>query len=274
MMLRSRSRLRPTGVLPLAAGLLLASLPLAEASAAASLAEVKARGRLVVLSFPHPQSQFIRRAGADYEGVDYDLMRAYSRQLGVDLEIRPVATFDRLIPALLAGEGDIVASSFSITPARRELVEFSKPYFPILVMVVAPGATTLVSPSDLAPASACVVKGSSQEERLDRLGVGRKLYVARSGDCWGVLVQGEADFALFDSTAVATHLSSYPGLVHAFHLAGRDEYGFALAPGSGLRSSLDEFVDTVRRSGFLYRLVERHFGAEGAELFQLARDEE
>jgi ABC-type amino acid transport substrate-binding protein len=269
-------RSRPSRVLPAGAALLLAAALLAGAfpAAASSLAAVKQRGRLVVLSFPHPQSQFIRSDGAGgYEGLDHDLMRAFAHHLGVTLEVRPVASFDRLIPALLAGEGDLVASSYSITTARRERVDFSRPYFPILVMVVAPRGTPLARPDQLAGASACVVRGSSQEERLDALGVERKRYVERSGECWEVVAAGEAGFALFDSTAVATHLASHPGLVRAFHLPGRDEYGLAVVPGSDLRPALDEFLDSVRRSGFLYRLVERHFGAEGAELFQLAREE-
>ena len=45
-----------------------------------------------------------------------------------------------------------------------------------------------------------------------------------------------------------------------------------MTPGSDLREALNGFLEQSRTQGFLYRLVERHFGAKGVELFRLVRD--
>jgi ABC-type amino acid transport substrate-binding protein len=252
-------------------GLVLA-LALPTVAAAASKAEVKQRGRLVVLTFPHSLSSFMRQAGTGYEGVDHDLMRAFASRLGVELEIRPVAKFEDLIPALRAGRGDVIASSFSITEPRRELVDFSGSYFPVLIFAVTREGAGIAAAADLAGKTGCTVAGSSQEERMNRLGVPvQKHHVKSSGECWLAVQRGAADFTLLDSTAVLAHLGEYPGLVRAFHLPEADNYGFAVARGSNLRGELDAFLSESRQSGFLYHVVERHFGKQGAELFRLVK---
>jgi membrane-bound lytic murein transglycosylase F len=241
------------------------------AANAASLAAVKQRGRLVVLTFPHPLSSFMKESGEGYVGVDYDLMRAFASRLGVQLEVRPVGRFDDLVPALREGKGDVIASSFSITPARRELVDFSGSYFPVLIFAMVRQGSGIAAAGDLTGKSGCVVAGSSQEERMNRLANVRKSYVQTSGECWGAVADGAADFTLLDSTAVLAHMDEYPKVVKAFELPEADAYGFAVARGSDLRGELDAFIEQARQSGFLYQLVRRHFGQRGAELFKLVK---
>lgn len=260
--------------MPLATVLAL-TLAIPAAASASSVAEVKQRGRLVVLTFPHSLSSFMKAAGGSYVGVDYDLMRSFASRLKVQLDVRPVERFEDLIPALRAGNGDVIASSFSITAPRRELVEFSASYFPVLVFVMARKGTTITGPANLAGKTGCVVAGSSQEERMNRLAQGadrlRKHYVQSSGECWPAVAKGVADFTLLDSTAALAHMDEYPDVVRAFDLPDAESYGFAVVQGSDLRIELDSFIAEARRSGFLYQVVKRHFGEKGAELFRLVK---
>jgi ABC-type amino acid transport substrate-binding protein len=237
----------------------------------ASTAEVKQRGRLVVLSFPHSLSSFMRLADGGYVGVDYDLMRSFASRLGVQLEVKPVPRFEDLIPSLRGGKGDVIASSFSITTPRRELVDFTASYFPVLVFAMARKGIAISGPADLAGKNGCVVAGSSQEERMDRLAQVRKHYVKSSGECWDVVADGGADFTLLDSTAALAHMDEHPGVVKAFHLPEAEHYGFAVTRGNDLRAEIDAFIAEARKSGFLYQVVRRHFGEQGAELFRLVK---
>ena len=69
-------------------------------------------------------------------GFEYELIKDYQEHLNRNLasgELRVVADFvicprDSLIEKLNAGYGDIVAAGMTITPARRELVDFTTPY--------------------------------------------------------------------------------------------------------------------------------------------------
>jgi membrane-bound lytic murein transglycosylase F len=240
-------------------------------ASAATLAEVKQRGRLVVLTFPHPLSSFMKANGEGYVGVDYDLMRSFASRLKVQLDVKPVERFEDLIPSLRAGNGDVIASSFSITQPRRELVDFSASYFPVVVFAMVRKGSAINAPASLAGKTGCVVAGSSQEERMDRLAQAKKHYVQSSGECWSVVAKGTADFTLLDSTAVLAHMDDYPDVVRAFDLPDAENYGFAVVRGSDLRAELDSFIGEARRSGFLYQVVKRHFGEKGAELFKLVK---
>src|SRR3954466_10002729 len=93
-------------------------------------------------------------------GVTYEYMRAFEaflqkRQGGRGA--RAVVSFvpvsrDRLIPALLAGEGDLAAANLTVTPERRAQVDFSEPYLRDVkeVVVTGPASPNLATVDDLA----------------------------------------------------------------------------------------------------------------------------
>src|SRR6185295_16404727 len=99
---------------------------------AGDLADVKARGKLVVVIFPNQDIPFVRvkldalrqrnlklterRDPADFDGIDIDVMEGFAKSLGVKLEVFTLASsFGDLIPSLLRREGDVVANSLTIT---------------------------------------------------------------------------------------------------------------------------------------------------------------
>jgi ABC-type amino acid transport substrate-binding protein len=249
--------------------LLLALLSLlalsADTARASSLAEVKARGKLVMLSFPDMESPFIRvDVDVDlhhFKGIDYEILDGFARTQGVALEVRPVKpAFSELVPALLRGEGDVIASSFSITPERREKVDFTAPYFGVRTVVVVPQESAIRSPADLAGKTGSTVRGSSLEARLQTLGKVRLHYVDFMRWNYDALMEKEADFTLLEETFVWRLLPVYPDLKVAFALPGKDVFGFAVAPRSDLRAALDAYLQQIKDNGELDAIVRRYLG--------------
>jgi len=64
----------------------------------------------------------------EYTGFDIELMRAIGKQMGAEIQITSM-NFDGLIPALEAGNVDVLISAMTITPERAEKVIFSDPYY-------------------------------------------------------------------------------------------------------------------------------------------------
>ncbi len=60
--------------------------------------------------------------------LELDYLKQYADKHKLDLEEIPVARFEDLIPKLLAGEGDVIASNMSITPERQSQVAFTVPF--------------------------------------------------------------------------------------------------------------------------------------------------
>jgi polar amino acid transport system substrate-binding protein len=70
----------------------------------------------------------IFKQGKELKGVEVELARALGAQLGREIVFVEVPWKDQ-IEALNEGRTDIIMSSMSVTPARKYVVSFSKPYY-------------------------------------------------------------------------------------------------------------------------------------------------
>ena len=84
-------------------------------------------GQLTVCS-DMPYKPFEFEEDGKVQGFDYEIVRAMAELLGLEVEFR-TTPFDSIIPALAAGECDMIASAMTITDERAEQVDFTEPYF-------------------------------------------------------------------------------------------------------------------------------------------------
>ncbi len=109
-------------------------------------------------------------------GVVYETLQEFERFLNKKLkrgtlrvQVVPIpVTRDRLIPELLAGHADIAAAALTITPERRQLVDFSMPLVRDIseVVVTGPGAGDITSLDDLSGRDVHVRRSSSYYDSL------------------------------------------------------------------------------------------------------------
>lgn len=92
------------------------------------------------------------------------------KHLKVQVVFVPVSR-DELLPALVAGKGDIAASNLTITAGRQELVDFSVPAYTNVseVILSGPASPQVASIDDLAGKDVYVRKSSSYYESLVEL---------------------------------------------------------------------------------------------------------
>ena len=84
------------------------------------------------------QTEFTAKVsnGAYADGYDVQIAKLIAAELGVELEIKAIE-WDGLIPALRAGEIDMIIAGMSPTAKRKRSIDFSNTYFDSnLVMVV------------------------------------------------------------------------------------------------------------------------------------------
>ncbi len=112
-------------------------------------------------------------------GFEYELLKAYENFLNrkeknpyakIRMIFIPVP-FDRLFRSLNSGRGDIVAASLTITPERRKIVNFTKPYIPRVDEIVVLNKTVkdLHAVEDLSGRIVYVRRGSSYVTHLESL---------------------------------------------------------------------------------------------------------
>lgn len=133
------------------------------------LPAIQKRRAIRVLVSYGPTNYFIRAGQA--LGFEAELMNRYadflnrgvsSRELQTEMVFVPVP-FDRLLPALVEGQGDIVAAGVTVTPEREKKVAFTDPYLPDVaeIVVTGKGVAGLESLTDLAGRTVYAVRGSS-----------------------------------------------------------------------------------------------------------------
>ncbi|MEE4279518.1 MAG: lytic transglycosylase F [Halieaceae bacterium] len=134
--------------------------------------------RVVRILTVHSPGRFYLEEGRG-RGIVAEMAARYedflNKQLGkghvkVYVVVVPVAR-DQLIPALLAGRGDLVSAGLTITPERQELVDFSIPASKPLneILVTGPSAPEVKTLEDLSGELVYLREDSSYRESVERL---------------------------------------------------------------------------------------------------------
>jgi membrane-bound lytic murein transglycosylase MltF len=217
-------------------------------------------------------------------GFEVELLEAWEERLNAGASRRerrvqvvyvPVP-FDELIPALLAGRGDIAAAGITVTDARREQVAFSAPYLRDVdeLVVASRAAPPLERIDDLAGRRVHVARGTSFARHLAELS--GELVARGRPPIEVVEVDPRLDVedllemvhaGIFELTVADEHVALLwaqllDGLVVREELALRDggEIAWAVRPDSReLRASLDAFVAQNRRGSLLGNIVFRRY---------------
>lgn len=151
--------------------------PQLSAESTADLDTLRKRGVIRVLVTYKKTEYFVIKG--QQRGFEYELMEQYERAVNkerkkgrphIDIVYIPVP-FDRLIPSLLKGRGDIAAAGLTVTPARQEKVAFTIPYVSDVneVIVTHKSDTSIRTLNDLSGRILYVLRGSSYVQHLAEL---------------------------------------------------------------------------------------------------------
>ena len=202
-------------------------------------------------------------------GPEFDLTRAFADELGVELVIEPVQSVSEVLPYMLAGKAHIAAAGLSITPSRREFLNFGHPYQMVdMHLIYKLGAGKPLSIQDVIGRSIEVVAGTSHVDMLAAL---RDVYPELSwvensevevADLLEKVASGEIEFTIADSTEFNLQRHFYPDLRVALDLEVGDPLAWAFPRGSGdsLLARADEFLISAERAGTLARVRDRYYG--------------
>lgn len=149
-MIRSLSlQVQRRGILAGALALLALSFANVSTANAASVQEVKARGKVVVgIQGDNAPWGYVNSSGVQ-DGYDADIAKLFGQELGVTVEFAPLAVANR-IPALVTGKVDILFATMAMTEERAKSMQYSKPYAANIIGLFAPKKDNIKGPADLA----------------------------------------------------------------------------------------------------------------------------
>lgn len=157
-------------VLGLAAiGAVAVSTAFASAPAVAdALDDIMANG-LIRIAVPQDFPPF-GSVGSDMEpvGYDIDMAKLIAEEMGVELELVPVTSANR-IPFLQTNKVDLVISSLGKNAERDEVIDFSDAYAPFYNGVFGPAEIAVSGPEDLSGHVIAVTRGSIEDLELTEI---------------------------------------------------------------------------------------------------------
>jgi len=232
------------------------------------LGAVKRSSELVVLTRNSPTTYYEGPDGPT--GFEYDLVHAFAERLGVRLTVKIADRFADILPMVARREIDFAAAGLTVTSQRAEEVRFA-PHYQIIRQQVIHHAKTIppTNVKDLIGRNIEVIAGSSYLERLELLKQQhpRLTWITVGNmETEELLLQvqeGLTEITIADSNIAAISRQFNPDLRIAFDLGEPEKLAWAF-PSDGDNSLLQEaahFIETMRASGELAHLIERHYGA-------------
>jgi len=167
-------------------------------------------------------------------GFDVDSMKWIAQDQGFEVEFFPIA-WDGIIPALLAGKIDIVYAGMTITDERKEMVNFSKPYWKVNQMVVARQGSSITL-DDVLNGSVTIgtQRGCTAAIWVDENLVNKSLMPAEKLKLYDNtplavddMVAGRIDVVIYDSTVMNDIIAGKP-VMKIGMIETNEEFGIAV----------------------------------------------
>ncbi len=236
-------------------------------SAPPLLDQVLETGELRVVTRDSPTAYVVSPDGSS--GPEYDLVRAFADELGVELIIESVQSVSEVVPYLMSGKAHLAAAGLSVTDSRRDFVNFGHPYqFVDMHLIYKLGTGKPRTVDDVIGRPVEVVAGTSHVDMLETL---REIYPelewtenadVEVADLLAKVAEGEVDFTVADSTEFNIQRHFYPDLRVALDLEVGDPiaWAFPKREGNSLLEAADDFLIDIDRSGLLARVTDRYYG--------------
>ena len=209
--------------------------------------------------------------GGQMVGIDMDLLRAIAANQGFEVDIQSLG-FDAALQAVQSGQADGVIAGMSITDERKQVFDFSEPYFNSgIQMAVAADNDTIKSYADLAGQTVAVKTGTEGAAFAQKLAQEHGFTVnsfSDSADMVNDVTSGNSVAAFEDypvlqygiasgNVALKTVTDPEPGA----------SYGFAVLKGKNpeLLSMFNAGLEKAKETGVYQTIVDRYLKAEAKD---------
>ncbi len=220
---------------------------------------------VVLMNPDFPPFDTTNTESGELDGFDVDMVNAIAEDQGFTVEWKSME-FDSLIPALEAGNGDIVASGMNgDVPERQEKVDFTDPYYKSgLVVMVKADNDTIKSEDDLTKdmrvASQSGTTGADEVNRLKDEGKIKEAVILKGFDeCVLQLQNGDSDAVIIDEPVAKGYMKMKEGEFKAVgETINAERYAMAVAKGNAeLQDKLNTGLQNIVKSGKFAEICEK-----------------
>ncbi len=231
------------------------------------LERIRHAGILHVLTRIDPTTYYRNPQG--YSGLEYDLVRLFAGQLGVEARFDVPDTFGKLINDVATGKADIAAAGLTVTGERKQKMQFASAYHQVREQIIyRSGYRRPKNINDLNKGILEVAQGTSHIESLTLLKKSNPALdwtVNETIDTNGLLYflhEGLIDYTVADSNQILLIRRFYPDLNIAFDISELRDLAWALpiSEDQSLYEEVERFFKRIIRDKTLAQLIEKHYG--------------
>ena len=202
-------------------------------------------------------------------GYDVDLLQKLAAYAHVKLNIQNLA-FTGLIPGLQTKKFDLVSVGLSPTPARKQVISFTKAYVPYVQVVGIPAkdANTVTSIAALNKPGNVITAllGSTAQTKAQQVFPKAKVQaLSDQNSDFSLVATGRANAIVVEDYLLAQYSKANPGKLVQSKIKPLDvQYGsYAVQKGNtALISYLNKFLCTESKNGTLAKLYKKDFGTK------------
>jgi len=237
------------------------------------LEKIKEKKQLDVVILNSPTVYYV---GAHEKlGFEYQLLSAYAKDLGVDLNLTVVHTIDEALKKSKEGVGDITSSALTYTQKRAKDFKFGPRYYTVQEQLVCHQSmyrkgTFPKDKEDMVGLNIVVGENTSYETTMKEIQqeIPDLNFTITSDYSTDILLKmthsKEIDCTVVDSNIFLINQRYFPGLVRALTLSDRKSLAWVLREGDDtLNKSLLEWLNKYERSGKMAELRDFNYSYIG-----------
>lgn len=232
-----------------------------------------AGGKLTIaINATFPPFESVKEGTHDYTGIDIDIAKYIGQKLGKEVTFTDMK-FASLVPTLQSGRADMIVSAISPTDERKEVLDFTEPYYyPMKAIICQKGA------------------GYDSFDKLKGLKAGASMgttYVQELKDAGGIevveldttplvvqdILNGRLAAGLFDAAQAAVFISNNDKLeMHTLNLpiVYADTFAIALPKGSADVAKVDGILKEMQANGEMHKILVKHLGETAVKQYEEA----
>lgn len=242
------------------------------------LDSIRARGRLIVITDFNSASYFLYKG--EPMGFHYELLKAFSDHLGIDLEILTGNSVEDAFAMLKTGQADLLAMGLTVTPSRSRDIRFTESLDSTRIILVqrkpnrwrSLTATELEerlvrNPLELSHFTVYVQKGSSHAEYLNTLSgeAGEPMTIVEvpfgAEGLIDLVGKGEIEFAACDENIAMVNSARFPDIDIGTKLSSHQNLAWAIRKSNSgqLGNELNQWIRTFRETQTFAILYSKYF---------------
>jgi polar amino acid transport system substrate-binding protein len=229
----------------------------------------QAKGKHYTIATDTTFAPFEFREGGKLVGIDMDIVNAIAKSQDFDIDIQSLG-FNAALQALSSNQASGVIAGMSITDERKQIYDFSDPYFQSGVqMAVAKNDTSITKYADLKGKNVTAKTGSEGESYAKSV-AGKYGFTVKSVDqsatMYEMVKSGNAAAVFDDYPVLAYGISQNNGLKAVTPKVPEGSYGFAVNKGKNpeLLAAFNVGLKELRDSGQYDKILTRYLGSNAS----------